>query len=83
MIPEFDENGNLPPGIHAASIEEIHDRFGRQSEIRSVQFESLVWMIELVKLAGGSRIIVNGSFVTAKSEPNDVDCAILTSADFP
>jgi hypothetical protein len=36
MIPPFDDSGCLPPGIHPASLAEIEDRFGRQSEIRRV-----------------------------------------------
>ena len=40
MIPPFNENGYLPPGIHKASLEEIAERFGRQSEIRRAQMES-------------------------------------------
>ena len=34
MLPDFDENGNLPPGIHRASPSEIEERFGRDSEVR-------------------------------------------------
>ena len=29
------------------------------------------------------RIVVNGSFVTDKLEPNDVDCVSLIGPDFP
>jgi hypothetical protein len=29
------------------------------------------------------RIVVNGSFVTEKLEPNDVDCVLLIGPDFP
>ncbi len=29
------------------------------------------------------RIVVNGSFVTDKLEPNDVDCVLLIAAVFP
>jgi hypothetical protein len=29
------------------------------------------------------RIIVNGSFVTDKLEPNDVDCVLLIGPEFP
>jgi hypothetical protein len=36
MIPPFNENGYLPPGIHLASLDEIAERFGRQSEMRRV-----------------------------------------------
>lgn len=28
MIPEFDENGNLPPGIHFCSWSEFKEKFG-------------------------------------------------------
>jgi hypothetical protein len=28
-------------------------------------------------------LIVNGSYVTAKLEPNDVDCLVLTASHFP
>jgi len=28
VIPEFDENGNLPPGVHFCEWEEFQQRFG-------------------------------------------------------
>ncbi|MBC8870231.1 MAG: hypothetical protein H8E44_12480 [Planctomycetes bacterium] len=83
MIPSFDEHGYLPPGIHQATLEEIEVRFGRQSEMRRVQMDSLRWLVDLVKQAGIERLIINGSFVTDAAEPNDVDCVLLTSPDFP
>ncbi len=30
MIPELDDQGYLPPGIHRASIDELAERFGTQ-----------------------------------------------------
>ncbi len=33
--------------------------------------------------AGVQRIVVNGSFVTDKLEPNDVDCVLLIGPGFP
>ena len=33
--------------------------------------------------SGVRRIVVNGSFVTDKLEPNDVDCVLLIGPDFP
>ena len=83
MIPRCDDNGYLPPGIHAASLEEIEARFGRESEIRRVQMQSLRWLVDLAKRAGIERLIVNGSFVTNVFEPNDVDCVLLMGPDFP
>ena len=83
MIPEFNDHGYLPPGIHPATLDEITERFGTESELRRVQMESLRWMIELAWKAGVLQIVVNGSFVTDKYEPNDVDCVLLVGPDYP
>jgi len=83
MIPPFNDDGYLPPGIHHATLEEIASRFGQESELRRVEMESLRWLVELAWRAGVQRIIVNGSFVTDKLDPNDVDCVLLIGADFP
>lgn len=83
MIPPFDENGYLPPGIHRATIDEVESQFGSRSELRKVQMESLRWLMDLVRRSGVSRLIVNGSFTTEVYEPNDVDCALLIGAGFP
>src|SRR5713226_6885715 len=81
MIPEFDENGYLPPGLHQATVNEVAARFGRESEIRRVEMESVRWLVDLARRAGIVRLILNGSFVTEAYEPNDVDCALLLGPD--
>ena len=78
VIPPFDANGLLPPGVHPATLAEIGDRFGQSSELRRAQMESVRWMIDLARRAGVHRIILNGSFVTDIIEPNDVDCVLLS-----
>jgi hypothetical protein len=83
MIPDFDEHGYLPPGLHRASLDEIEDRFGRQSEIRRVQMASLRWLVDLAVRVGVYRLVINGSFVTDELEPNDVDCVLLPGPGFP
>jgi hypothetical protein len=83
MIPEFNDDGYLPPGVHAATLDEIEDRFGKETELRRVQMESLRWLVDLSRRAGVERLIVNGSFVTDALEPNDVDCVLLLRIDFP
>ena len=83
MIPEFNKHGYLPPGIHAATGGEIAARFGAEPELRRVQMDSLRWMIDLAWKAGVQRIVVNGSFVTDKWEPNDVDCVLLIDDNYP
>ncbi len=83
MIPQFDEHGYLPLGIHPATLDEVADRFGRESEVRRVQMDSLRWLADLARRSGAKRFIINGSFVTDVLEPNDVDCILLIGAGFP
>src|SRR5207253_7682766 len=83
MIPPFDDSGFLPPGVHRATLDEIAARFGRESELRRVQMESVRWMVDLAIRAGAQRIVLNGSFVTDIIEPNDVDCVLLVGPGFP
>lgn len=83
MIPPFNDDGFLPPGIYPASLEEIQARFGRNPELRRVQMQSIRWMVELAVKAGVQRIILNGSFTTDIMEPNDVDCVLLIERGFP
>jgi hypothetical protein len=82
VIPDLDENGYLPPGIHGATIVEIEQRFGRETEVRRAQVQSLRWLLELADRDDVRRIIINGSFVTATAEPGDVDCAPLAGTGF-
>ncbi len=83
MLPPLNENGYLPPGVHFATIDEVVERFGQQSELRRAQAESLRWLIDLARRAGVERVVVNGSFVTDALEPNDVDCVLLIGANNP
>ncbi len=83
MIPELNDEGYLPPGIHSATLEEIAARFGKEPELRRAQMESLRWLVDLAKRVGVQRLIVNGSFVSEKWEPNDIDCVLLRGPLFP
>lgn len=83
MIPEFDDRGYLPSGIHPATLDEVAARFGRESEIRQAEMESLTWLVDLARRAGAKRLVINGSFTTDTLEPNDVDCVVLVAAGYP
>ena len=83
MIPPFDDHGYLPSGIHPATLAEIAVRFGRESEIRQAEVDSLTWLIDLARRAGVKRLVIDGSFTTDKLEPNDVDCVLLIEPGFP
>ena len=83
MIPDFDDRGYLPAGLHTASLDAIGQRFGTQSEIRRVQMQSIRWLVDAANRAGVRRIVINGSFATDTIEPNDVDCLLMIDQNFP
>lgn len=72
MIPQFTAGGLLPQGVHPATLEEVRERFGG-NERRLQLLRGLNEALHLLKSAGCRRIYINGSFVTAKERPNDID----------
>jgi predicted nucleotidyltransferase len=79
-IPELNETGLLPEGIHDCTLDEIGARFGRfQVTDRRIQlFEKLRALVEEEKQAGlAIEMIVDGSFVTGKPDPGDIDLVIV------
>ncbi len=82
MLPPFDDVGNLPPGIHSCTVAELIARFGSGSEERETEISELVHFIEAARTAGGRRLLANGSFVTGKLAPNDVDVVFLPGPEW-
>lgn len=72
MIPEFDERGNLPPGIHRATWNEIVARYATSTHRRNL-LDGLLDALRSLKTAGYSTAYLDGSFVTAKACPDDFD----------
>jgi hypothetical protein len=72
MIPIYQPNGNLPPGIYKASWQEFIDRFGFNDH-RKQLVEGLYQALANLKAAGCATAYINGSFVTSKSIPKDFD----------
>ncbi len=82
MIPQFREDGYLPDGLHPAGEPEVMFRFGSSTPRRRRLALRLRRWIELARLTGSRRLLVDGSFVTDKIEPNDIDAVILLASDF-
>src|SRR5260370_35765445 len=82
-LPEFGEEGDLPPGVYRATLAEVLERFGQGSLQRCAVSDRLNRLHALVTSTGKlARFIVFGSFVTAKDEPNDVDIILLMEDTF-
>ncbi len=81
MIPLFQGNGLLPPGLHGATWKEFVDRFGTTPHRRRL-LGGLKSALEELKRAGCELAYVDGSFVTAKEVPRDYDaCWDVTNVD--
>ncbi|KPM75048.1 DUF6932 family protein [Pseudoalteromonas sp. UCD-33C] len=74
MIPDFNEQGNLPEGIHKATMQELTERFGYNAK-RAWLLDGLNLLIKNLELAGCKLIYIDGSFVTEKEIPGDYDMA--------
>ena len=81
MIPEFDQRGDLPPGIHDARWDEIVTRYATNTR----RMELTGWLLRALRslrAAGCRTAYLDGSFVTAKEQPGDFDaCWESTGVD--
>jgi len=79
MIPDFNKHGNLPAGIYKESIDDIEKRFGLNSKKRISLFKNFHNFLKLIIpfKTNIKQFILDGSFVTAKENPGDIDCIIL------
>ncbi|WP_339734809.1 hypothetical protein [uncultured Gimesia sp.] len=74
MIPDFEPDENLPPGIHLVSWGVFANHFGWNSH-RTGLLTGLEAGIQCLQIAGCSTLFVDGSFVTKKELPGDFDAA--------
>ena len=72
MIPSFNGDGNLPPDIHQATVEEIGERFAHNPH-RMRLFSGLLKVVSILKECECREVYLNGSFVTNEPFPNDYD----------
>lgn len=83
MLPNFQPDGNMPPGIYAATMRDVANRFGGGNRTRQILMQRLERIRGLAQSTGHlARFIVFGSFVTAKTEPNDLDVFMLMEDAF-
>lgn len=82
-LPNFDDEGDLPLGVHPASLAEVLERFGSLGAGR-IGIGLRLKRINDVAHATGHvrRFVVFGSFVTAKEHPNDVDVFLVMDNAF-
>jgi hypothetical protein len=81
VIPSFDNEGNLPPGVHWTTWDEFIQQFGT-TPYRQRLIQGLKSAIDVLSKAGCQIIYIDGSFVTKKEKPGDFDaCWDTTGVD--
>src|SRR5713101_1326719 len=82
-LPAFNEERDLPLGVHPATLSEVLERFGQGTVQRRAVAVRLKCIYQHAASTGQlARFVVFGSFVTAKAEPNDVDIVLIMEDSF-
>ena len=72
MVSLFNEAGFLPGGIHELRWSELEVDFATNYQ-RQKLLKGLLLGLHALRVAGCERVYLDGSFVTAKPFPNDID----------
>ncbi len=83
-IPASNPDGLLPIGIHDCTLDELKARFGafQSNDQRPRLFARLQGFLAEVRAAGFVRsVLVDGSFVTSKPAPNEIDLILVVASD--
>ena len=84
-LPDFDEHGNLPPGYHRASVEDVHERlvepFGASPSRQAIFDYWVHHRRALMELAAVPAQWLAGSFVTSKLDPADMDLVTVLDGE--
>ena len=82
-LPDLNEYGDLPVGVHQATLTELLKRFGSGTEQRRNVGRRLTMIHRFANGTGClDRMVVFGSFITSKPEPRDVDVVLIMKDDF-
>jgi len=82
-VPNLSTSGDLPPGVHRATLNEVLQRFGATGGKRGICTRRLFHIYDLASRTGQlQRFIIFGSYVTAKHDPNDVDVVLVMNDAF-
>lgn len=82
-LPELDDAGELPVGVHPAPFTEVLTRFGAGGPQRQEVTARLERVRGCASATGMlARVIIFGSYVTDKAEPNDVDVILVMEDGF-
>lgn len=81
-IPSFRPDGYLPEGLHECSEAEALFRFGTGGRTRRRLAIRVRRWCELARDVSAEKLLLDGSYVTSKTEPADVDAVLKLPTRF-
>lgn len=80
-IPNLTTVGLLPAGIHPATLNEVEAAFGSANNTRVKLYTNLCALLQLARsFRLFTSIVIDGSFVTDKPAPSDIDAVLILPA---
>ena len=77
-LPALRADGTLPPGVYQASLDEVFAAFPATTPQRVALNNALAFCIATIqRLSLANQIALDGSYLTSKTDPGDVDLAVL------
>jgi hypothetical protein len=78
-LPPLRLDGTLPPGVHVATVAEVFATFPAMTAQRQALDQALAYCVATVKrLRLADEIVLDGSYITSKPDPGDIDMVVLT-----
>jgi len=82
-LPSLNTKGELPEGVHQATMDEVLTQFGGSTPQRQAVTARLQRIFQLARATGKlARLVIFGSYVTSKPDPNDVDVVLVMDDSF-
>ena len=79
MILHLRKDGMLPVGIHQTTLAELFAAFPARNQQRQILNDSLQQVVVALRtLDIRIKIYIDGSYITNKAEPNDIDLLLVT-----
>lgn len=80
VLPNFNDHGVLPVGLHEAALNEFEERFAFNRRRKKMLNEGLAPVIKELRDYGAKRVFVGGSYVTVAREPRGIDVFVPVSS---
>ena len=82
-LPALRADGTLPPSVYQVPLYEVFTAFPAMTPQRLLLNSALASCVATVqRLALADQIAVDGSYLTGKPDPGDVDLAVLTPGTY-